>query len=698
MNRFPVVMMPALLAAGVVMGAAFPAGAAETPVPVAASAVQWKIWGGEATFRWKRELLVDYGIDVSAVIGGGTRDAFGRERVGIRGGSALDFAVDQGSFAGFVRGSLGFSGGFDLVTPQGAIGLRDARLVPRADDPFLIDLVGSDGVAWFYIDRLMYEIEGGAKAPVLAIKAADLRIGAALADFLGDASLDGLAVADVSLVSAISSSNGDPKIFEPRGSSRWPGVAVPGVPGATYQADVFMHHFSTQIMMQGTDYFEPAGGHKIVLAPSSTLRNNRSNGTVVATVPCAASPCPSAPAMLPDPLGTSTALYAADVAWHQKFTSPQPPYGNDQHPYLIWNLYRIDADGRIDQVARSGVKHAWLTTNSQCDANPGSGHILGRGCVDTYSQFNNDAIDDLGPRSEIIPAKAQWGRCGSVYDKDCNGAQDSQAPCSNLGGNTPGCQNWAFRMAVPVSQIDSTLHPGATYWVESWYIVRDDIDIFNTMQTRAISFGGSGTSWNRTDGAPNDEVAGLKLGPAIDRWLARGTDTPTERSSDIVATHGQARLAVKATELDGGGWRYDYVVANFDYTVAETEGSEPNLRVLSNTGFTGFEVSAEDTAAADADEFSDGDRDAGNDWAFSQTGEALRWTPPGGDMGAGTVNPLNWGTMYRFSFRSSAAPVAGVATLKAPGGIAIDVETLVPAGGGEPPLFADGFEEDIPAH
>ena len=686
MNRFPVVMLPALLAAGVAMGLAYPAQGAEPQA--AAQVVQWKIWGGEAAFRWKRELLVDHGIEVSAVIGGGTRDAFGRERVGIRGGSALDFAVDEGSFAGFVRGSLGFSGGFDIATPQGAVSLRDARLVPRAEDPYLIDLVGNDGVAWFYIDRLMYEIEGGSQAPVLAIKAADLRIGAALAQFLGDASLDGLAVADVSMVSAISSSTGDPKVFEPRATStRWPGMPAPG--GAVYQADVFMHHFSTQIMMQGTDHFEPAGGHKIVLAPSSTLRNNRSNGTVMATVPCGPAPCPGAPAMpASDPLGTSAAAYAADVAWHQKFTSPQPPYNNDQHPYLIWNLYRIDAAGRIDQIARSGVKHAWLTTNSQCDANPGDGHILGRGCVDTYSQFNNDDIDDLGPRSEILPATAQWGRCGSVYDKDCNGAMDYQAPCSNFGGNTTGCQNWAFRMAVPVSQINQA---GATYWVESWYVVRDDIDIFNTMQTRAISFGGSGTSWSRTDGPS----AGLMLGPAIDRWLARGTCTATERSSDIAERHGQARLAVKATDLGGGSWRYDYVVANFDYAVAETSGSEPNLRVLSNTGFTGFQVGAEGVSVVDADEFSDGDRDAGNDWSFMQTGDALRWTPPGGDAGAATVNALNWGTMYRFSFQSASAPVAGTVRLSAPGGIVIEVETLVPEGS----MFSDGFEDGVaPLH
>ncbi|MDW8479492.1 MAG: hypothetical protein RML12_06195 [Xanthomonadales bacterium] len=80
----------------------------------------------------------------------------------------------------------------------------------------------------------------------------------------------------------------------------------------------------------------------------------------------------------------------ADVPWVRKFTvSPwNYPYpGNDQHPYLVWNLYRI-RDGRLEQIGASGVKHAFYTINWYCApgaCGAGGGQILGRACYDIYS-------------------------------------------------------------------------------------------------------------------------------------------------------------------------------------------------------------------------------------------------------------------------------------------------------------------------
>lgn len=687
MHRLAPILSFILLALGLAFDLAGPAAAAE-PVAANSQTEPWRIWGGEAAFRWNRSLLAGYGIVVAPIPADRVADAQDYERVGVREETTLDFVSDHGGFGGFTRGSLGLSGGFELNTPRGTISLRDARFQARAADPYRLDLVDAQGTAWFYVDRLMYEIEGGRQAPVLMIKASDLRIGDALVEFLGMPHLAGLVVANVKLVSRIQIEGRDAGYFQPYATPQWPGDPVSGQPGAMYQADVFMYYFSSQIMRQGTDYFDPTAGTKIVLAPSSTLRNNRNDGVPQVTIPCSGSNCPSSPPpMLPDPLGTSAALYAADIAWYQKFTGPYNPYGNDQHPFLIWNLYRIDADGRIEQIGRSGVKHAWLTTNSLCDRHPGSNHILGRGCVDTYSQSNNDEISDLGPRSEVIPSKGVWGRCGSVYDRDCDGAQDNyETPCSNLGGNTPGCRNWAFRLAVHQDEVDTAIHPGATYWLESSYVVRDDVNIFNTMQTRAIAFSRSGSNWTRSDGTSNDPAVGLKLGPAIDRWLPRGTATATARSTEIATADGQGRLAVQVTALAGGLWRYDYVVANFDYAVAQTAGSEPNLRVLDNAGFNGFEVQATGVVNLQDGAFSDGDRDPGNDWPISQAGSVIAW--------ATASATLDWGTMFRYSFTSSAAPVAGEARLLAPEGRRIVLQTLVPASERAPVLFADGFEGD----
>lgn len=292
-----------------------------------------------------------------------------------------------------------------------------------------------------------------------------------------------------------------------------------------------------------------AGGNgQAVFTPSSTLRNNVNNGSTSATI-------------AGDPLGTSAALYAADIPWYSKFSGNFAPYNNDQHPYLIWNLYRLNRDGSIDQIGRSGVKHAFLTLNTNCIENPGDSHILGRGCANVYSVSNNDSNSALGPRSEIVPASNVWGRCGSVYDTNCDG----------MANATP---------------------------------------------------------------------------------------------------EGRVKVAVKATNLGSGRWRYDYAVMNVNFTRAQTAGAEPKLRVLSSVGFDSFVVPVGAATISDL-VFSDGDLDSQNDGVASVGRSGVSWTAPN------AASALNWGTMTRFSFIVGEAPAKATVTLRV--GASGDPKALKPA-------------------
>jgi hypothetical protein len=405
------------------------------------------------------------------------------------------------------------------------------------------------------------------------------------------------------------------------------------VAGATYQADLFMTTFSAQYSRCDACTGEGGNG-RVVITPSSTLRNNRNNGSPVAVVPG-------------DPLGTSSALYTADIPWYTKFQGIFAPYDNDQHPYLIWNLYRLNADGTIDQIGRSGVKHAFLTINTSCDENPGDSHILGRGCADVYSASNNDSNQSLGPRSEIIPATNVWGRCGSIYDTNCDGV-------SNMSTNT----NYDQRLVVRESQFSGTAQAGATYLFESWYLARQDINILNSMGTKRVNFTRSGTVWAV---GLNDQY---KLGPAIDRWVDPAAPGANAASVASKTAEGQVKVAVKVTNLGGGRWRYDYAVMNLDFARAQTSGSEPNLRVLSNKGFNSFMISRGAATLSEL-KFSDGDLDTANDWTASIEGSNVKWTPPAGGS-------LDWGTMFRFSFVANKGPATatgylGIANTGSPG-------------------------------
>ena len=581
----------------------------------------WTAASGTVGVRWNRELAADLGLVLGAASGRqGDLSFSGHETFNLSRAGSLNFDVRNGNLQRFVGGSLQARGGYVIDSPAGRIDLTDFRLIPRVGEAAILDLVSSDGKAWFYIDRLMYELIDDKQR--LAVRTMDVRITPELAQRLGMPETAGWTVGEMEMTTNVLRQGANTPLLA---TPKWHGMAVPSVPGATYQADLFMQTFSMQYSR--CDTCTGAGGNgRAVFTPSSTLRNNNNNGSVVATV-------------AGDAMGSSTALYAADIPWYAKFSGNFAPYGNDQHPYLIWNLYRFNVDGSIDQIGRSGVKHAFLTLNTSCSEDPGNSHILGRGCSDVYSVSNNDSSSSLGPRSEIIPATNQWGRCGSVYDTNCDGV-----------ANGSGYGSFDQRLIVRESQFSGTAQAGATFLFESWYLAREDINIYNSMGTTRATFTRGSSTWSV---GGNDQY---KLGPAIDRWVNPAAPGANARSVEIATSEGRVKVAVKATSLGGGRWRYDYAVMNLDFARAVTSGAEPNLRVLSNLGLDSISIPVGSATLSDL-AFSDGDLDTQNDWVGSIGGGNITWSTavPG--------NALNWGTMFRFSFVVSQAPVASGVTL-----------------------------------
>ncbi|HEY6942202.1 BACON domain-containing protein [Dokdonella sp.] len=589
----------------------------------AAPASAWSVWGGEVGVRWNRDLAHAIGLRIApatARLADAPDHAF--ERFEVRRSGALEFRMDGHVFRGFAGGSLQARGGYVLEFDRGRIDLTDFRLVPRKDDPYLLDLVSADGKAWFYADRLMYEQTGA--DGILAVRTLDLRMTAALAERLGQPMVANWTIADMELESEVLVRGASPDApsscnVNTGAGCNFAGSAAPG--GGTYQADLFMKSFSLQFK-RCSGCSGPSGSGTVVFAPSSTLKNNVNAGSIQTTIAGQGA------------LGSSSALWAADIPWYSKFSGLFAPYGNDQHPYLIWNMYRLNADGSIEQIGRSGVKHAFLTTNVGCADGRPQGHVIGAACEDTYSDSNNDSTTALGPRSEIIPATNQWGRCGSIYDANCDGANDN-----------PSYGSYEHRLTVGESQISLGANPGATFLFESWYLAREDINIYNSMGTVATTQNWNGSVWGIS-------ASTYKLDSAIDRWVSPTAPPPNAKNSELAVGEGHARLAVKVTDNGDGTWRYDYAVMNFDFARATTQGAEPNLRVLSNKGFDRFSVPIATGAVVSATRFRDGDLVAANDWTVDTSGGRATWTAPA----AGPT--LDWGTLYAFSLTVNAPPVA----------------------------------------
>ncbi|MBK8284369.1 MAG: hypothetical protein IPK97_05520 [Ahniella sp.] len=538
--------------------------------------------GGEVRFIWNESNLALYGLDRGTSAKANPEFAqteFAQFELGTR------MEVDL-----FGRSVTGLAGGEGVLrTPYRfkangrSVDARSLMVRVRPGEPPRIDLQDKSGRTLFYVDRIMYEmLENG---NLFFIRSADIRIAPYLASLLKrDDAVDqqiGELMSSMPVESRISAESA-----KACGTPNWPGTQVADQPlGTVYQADVFMFNFTGSLMRcSNCSGGEPnscvtvagcgAGTTHVIYAPSSTLTNSRNRGTLLANVPG-------------DPLGTSSAPFAADVPWWQKFTGNFAPHNNDQHPYLIWNLFRLDTvDGveRMTHIGRSQVKHAFLTTNTNTYSGDGcegcnGNHVLGKSCGDTYGTGNNDSANSLGPRSEIVPATGIWGRCGSIYDPDCNGSENSS-------GNT----SHTNRMRVPVPEL-TPVSATTRYLFESWYIVRDDINIYNTMATRSVV----PTQTSLTMAG----VQGFLLGPAIDRWVSPSSGDPLEinRGLDKSTSNGEGhvKVAMKVRDLGNGLYRYEVAVQNMDFSRAEVvigngPGTDQVPRVISNNGFNRISI------------------------------------------------------------------------------------------------------------
>jgi hypothetical protein len=652
MKRLALVVLLAVGASALAQAATPPAVETQSPSDPAS----WSVWGGSVGVRWNRGLAERINLRIGAPdrrIADAPDHHF--QRFDMRRQGALEFRIENGHFRGFNGGSLQAVGGYVIDVPGGRIDLSNFRLVPRAGNPFLLDLVSADGKAWFYIDRLMYD--HGADN-VLWIRTMDVRISAQLAARIGQPLVADWAIADMELDSEVLRHGEDSDIAgtcdDQSGTNcNFSGTAAPG--GGTYQADLFMLSFTPQFS-RCDGCSGPTGHGKVVFTPSSSLKNNVNAGSLQVTIANQGA------------LGTSTALWAADIPWYSKFSGQFPPYNNDQHPFLIWNMYRLNADGSIEQIGRSGVKHAFLTVNAGATCPYGFGHVLGVSCEDTYGTGNNDSPSDLGPRSEIIPATNQWGRCGSIYDASCS------------GNNTfPSYGDYDYRLTVDESQIKTA---SSTYLYESWYLARQDVNIYNSMGTVTTTQNWSGSIWGIS-------ASDYKLGPAIDRWVDPLAPPANAKNSELAVAEGHAKLAVKVTDNGNGTWRYDYAVMNLDYSRAVTQGTEPNLRVTSNKGFDRFSVPLPTGVTVSASHFSDGDLNASNDWTIDATGGRVTWTAPASGP------TLDWGTLYAFSVTLDSAPIAASGNLRvAQSGSpsAFDLATLAATPLASDIIFANGFD------
>jgi hypothetical protein len=500
-------------------------------------------------------------------------------------------------------------------------------------------MVDAKGATWFETDTGQVYVSADRK--FLRVTYADLSLGKAAAQFLGDTRLQGVAIGNFSLRARITQK---PEVT-PRaiacGVPKWQGLPIdPLQPnGPKYQTDVKLINVRGWQQMRCDSCDGPGGldTGRVVVGFDAAVANTDNDSS-------------------------------ADVPWHNKFSGLFPPYSNDQHPMLVWNLYRLHRQtGQFQQIGRSAAKHAFATINANCEFyDCGDPQVLYRMCVDEYPAFTNDTADFLAPRSEIVPSRGIWARCASTRDANCDGQDDF-----------PAIANYDQRLIVSEGLLSDRAN--YRYFYEAWYVVRDDNNVYNSMGFREFEPDYAGM-WRELN------PSAYQPGPVLDFWVNPSAPGANARSTEVVLPDGKLKLAVRARLQVNGNWRYDYALMNVDYAQAQLQaenGSVANWRMLARSAVSGLKLPLGSGNVASAIQFYDADASLA-DWNVQEARQQLRFSA------ANLATQLTWGNVYSFSFETAAAPMMGDAFVELDNNADVSIASLIPTSSDT--LFQSGFE------
>lgn len=619
------------LVAVILVSVAAQAARAAVPEVITDPTARWSTWSGEMRMELRGDFLPDYGLEI--LVDGRPLTSRSGQAYSIRDLGSLSLYAPYGHFQGFIDGRLDVSTDLVLRHAGREVSLEQLVVTPGTLRGHPV-LEVYDGRGQHLLTLSHLHIDADHEQRVLTIHNADVNATPLLAELLdlpvlAEAPL-GMAWLDLNLhVPAGADVSGDGGALDNRGLSC---DGRPFWPQEENEIDVTLIHIGT-VAYQGRDTSNPEN-IRVKAAPSATLKNE-SEG---------------------------------DVPWIAKFSSlgnyPYDP--SDQHPFLVWNMYRI-SDGRIEQLGGSGVKHAFTTLNFNCSLSCGyiNGSILAPGCEDVYSSGTNDSNSSQGPRFDIEPSQGLFFSTCSFFDPDCNGTQNN---------NSSSFEN---RLMVAESELET---PGAEYFLDSWYVIQFDTNVWNSMGYHAINPSQSGTSWSFGPLGP------FTQGPVISEWIA-------ENNTDPMADHvvvqvpnedprqpypdnmpqGHLRVLVQVTEVSENRWRYNYAVQNYDFdrNIDRFDIPLPDGAQVFDTFFGDVEV----------------DGEHGDPWTVDHSNGVLSFQAPAN-------NPLTWFSLYNFEVETDAGPADnGQVVLHAAESGSPDmltVETLSP--GVAELIFADEFE------
>jgi hypothetical protein len=321
---------------------------------------------------------------------------------------------------------------------------------------------------------------------------------------------------------------------------------------------------------------------------------------------------------------------------------------SNDHPVIPQNLYRQSANAdRIEQVGQSWLKHAFeaLTENIcnlGCDG-VGNTH-LGSGCSDPYSASLNYSQSGLGSRAWVNPFTGFYP--GS-----------NPNPANHTGHTHTGSSH---RVLVAMSDLNTTLNSGATYFAEGHYVTPHEYawcqanpgqcNMYNNVSYRQFAVSGT-TSFSFSPTA-----ATVRQRPAIVAWT--GANLATIQPDP--GNDGIGMVGYKVTNPSSGVWHYEYAVYNENLDRAIGSFSVPLGNGINLTNIAMHFPPQEPGWANDNTQNNAGF--SSTPWTVSQVTNSITWACETLAQNP-NANAIRWGTLYNFRFDSDQPPTNATATI-----------------------------------
>jgi hypothetical protein len=324
------------------------------------------------------------------------------------------------------------------------------------------------------------------------------------------------------------------------------------------------------------------------------------------------------------------------------------------HPFFPQNLYRMsggaDNTERFEQVGQAWIKHAFGAAedddcNLGCDtSNCIQFSQLCPGCSDPYLADENGWYDLLGSRAWVNPFTGAF-------------------PSTAANHNGHAHDGASHRIRVNVSDLNTTLNQGATYFAEAAYLTPQEYQWCQAHPGQCNMYNNASYRKFLVSGTTNFTFSPVgvtgRMQPAIMAWAATGA-TVTQYQP-VPGSDGIFFVGYKVTGPNNGVWHYEYAIYN-----ENLDRSIQSFRVpieTKNISNIGFHAPPQEPGWANDGTF--------NNQGYSSTPWAvtndfnhayLMWNSETFAQNQ-NANAIRFGTLYNFRFDADLPPTLWYATI-----------------------------------